>query len=345
MLTTGCFLSALARVTMFAVSDHSTPDPASVRVLVVEDAPTNLAILRQLLERSGYSVVTAVDGVEALERIAETAPDIVLTDVVMPRCGGLDLCRAIKANPATRLTPVVLITSLGGREDRLRGIEAGADDFLQKPFDPHELGARVRSLVRLKRYTDDLDSAEAVIMSLARTVEARDAYTVGHCQRLSAYASAVGRRMGLAAIDVAALERGGVLHDVGKIATPDSVLLKPARLTADEFEIIKQHSAVGDHLCSELRLLRAVRPIVRHHHERLDGSGYPDGLSGSNVPMLAQIMGIVDVYDAMTTERPYRHAMPSADAIVQLRAEVQRGWRDGHLVDALVATLNADAGR
>ena len=243
-------------------------------MLVVDDAPANLSLLKQLLTRDGYSVLTARDGVYALEIVEREAPDIVLTDVVMPRRDGIDLCRAIKANPASRLTPVVLVTSFQGHEDRLRGIEAGADDFLLKPFDPHELRARVRSLLRLKAFTDELDSAEAVIMSLARTVEARDVTTEGHCQRLSKLASAMGLRLGLSSPDVAALERGGVLHDIGKIAVPDAILLKTGRLTAEEFEQIKQHTVIGDRLCSELRLLRRVRPIVRHHHERLDGSGY-----------------------------------------------------------------------
>lgn len=313
--------------------------PLDARVLVVDDAPANLALLKQLLTRDGYFVMTAKDGVDALAIVEREAPDIVLTDVVMPRRDGVDLCRAIKANPASRLIPVVLVTSFQGHEDRLRGIEAGADDFLLKPFDPHELRARVRSLLRLKAYTDELDSAEAVIMSLAHTVEARDVTTEGHCQRLSKLASSLGVRLGLPSPDLAALERGGVLHDIGKIAVPDAILLKPGRLTAEEFEQIKQHTVVGDRLCSELRLLRRVRPIVRHHHERLDGTGYPDGLRGADVPLLAQIMSVVDVYDALTTARPYKLALPAAEAFEALSNEARRGWRDQHLVDELVAML------
>jgi len=313
--------------------------PLDARVLVVDDAPANLTLLKQLLTRDGYFVMTAKDGVDALAIVEREAPDIVLTDVVMPRRDGVDLCRAIKANPASRLIPVVLVTSFQGHEDRMRGIEAGADDFLLKPFDPHELRARVRSLLRLKAYTDELDSAEAVIMSLARTVEARDVTTEGHCQRLSKLASSLGARLGLPSPDIAALERGGVLHDIGKIAVPDAILLKPGRLTAEEFEQIKQHTVVGDRLCSELRLLRRVRPIVRHHHERLDGTGYPDGLRGGDVPLLAQIMSAVDVYDALTTARPYKLALPAAEAFEELSNEARRGWRDQHLVDELVAML------
>ena len=318
--------------------------PSDIRVLVVDDAPANVALLQQLLTRDGYRVITAMDGADALELIEVEPPDLVLTDVVMPRRDGVDLCRTLKANPATRLIPVVLITSLHGREDRLRGIDAGADDFLLKPFDPHELRARVRSLLRLKAYTDDLDSAEAVIMSLARTVEARDVSTEGHCQRLSRLGAALGLRLGLPAADLAALERGGVLHDIGKIAIPDAILLKEGKLTSAEFEEMKQHTLIGDRLCSELRVLRLVRPIVRHHHERLDGSGYPDGLRGDAVPLLAQIIGIVDVYDALTTVRPYKPALAPDVAFEELRSEVRRGWRSEHLVNEFIAMMTEGSG-
>ena len=214
----------------------------------------------------------------------------------------------MKKNDATRLTPVVLITALNEREGKIRWINSGADDFLTKPIDAHELKARVRSLVRLKRYTDDLDSAESVILSLALTIEARDTYTEGHCQRLAGYATALGARLNLNDEDMAALHRGGFLHDIGKVGISDAVLLKPARLSEREYEDVKRHTVIGDRLCGELRSLRQVRPIVRHHHERLDGSGYPDGLSGDAIPLLAQIMGVVDVYDAVTTARPYKPA-------------------------------------
>jgi putative two-component system response regulator len=295
-------------------------------------------MLEAFLLRDGHTVLTAVDGIEALAIVQRERPEVVLSDVVMPGLDGHELCRAIKANPATRLTPVVLVTSLLGREERLKGINAGADDFLIKPVDPHEVCARVRSLMRLKRYTDELDSAEAVIMSLARTVEARDPCTEGHCQRLSRLGAALGTRLGLGAEDISALTRGGVLHDLGKIGIADAILLKPGTLTAAEFDQMQQHTLIGDHLCSELRCLQAVRPIVRHHHERLDGSGYPDGLRGSAVPLLAQIIGVVDVYDALVSERPYHWPIDSDRAFEVLRKEAARGWRDGELVNEFILT-------
>ena len=314
----------------------------SGRVLVVDDVAANVDLIRALLSREGYTVDTASDGEEALARIAATPPDLVLMDVLMPKLTGYQVCQRIKDNPATRLTPVVLITALHDREHKIEGIDAGADDFLTKPVDAHELKARARSLVRLKRYTDELDSAETVIMSLALVIEARDAYTDGHCQRLAAYATALGGALGLDDDDRGALFRGGYLHDLGKIGIPDGLLLKEDRLSAGEYERIKQHPVIGDRLCGEMRSLRRVRPIVRHHHERLDGTGYPDGLKGDAIPLLAQIMGIVDVYDAITTTRPYKPAATRDQAYDELMGEVRCGWRRKDLVEAFIS-LNMES--
>jgi putative two-component system response regulator len=308
------------------------------KVLVVDDEASNVRLLQALLTREGYDVVTACDGEEALGMVASVGPDLVVMDVLMPKLSGYDVCERIKQNPKTRLTPVVLITALDGREDKIRGINAGADDFLTKPVDPHELRARARSLVRLKRHTDDLDSAESVIMSLALVIEARDAYTDGHCQRLASYATAFGKALQLDDEDLAALFRGGYLHDVGKVGVPDSILLKVGRLSRSEYRQIQQHTTIGDRLCGELRSLRQVRPIVRHHHERLDGSGYPDGLKGDAIPLLAQVMGIADVYDAITTMRPYKPAATAEHAYEELLQEVKQGWRRRDLVETFIAS-------
>jgi putative two-component system response regulator len=307
-------------------------------VLVVDDVSANVELLGTLLSREGYTVLTASDGQQALDLVASEHPDLVLMDVMMPKISGFRVCEQIKQNKATRLTPVVLITALCKREDRIQGINAGADDFLTKPVNIHELSARARSLVRLKRYTDDLDTAESVIMSLALVIEARDAYTDGHCQRLADYATALGGAIGLGDEDVAALYRGGYLHDVGKVGIPDALLLKAGRLTDAEYTVIQQHPIIGDRLCGELRSLRRVRPIVRHHHERLDGSGYPDRLKGDDIPLLAQIMGIVDVYDAITTERPYKPAVRAERAFEELMTEVRQGWRRKDLVETFIYT-------
>lgn len=311
-------------------------DSAPGRVVVVDDSPANVLLLTRQLALDGYTVYTASNGDEALDLIAREQPDVVLMDVMMPRRDGFDACRALKQSPATRLIPVVLVTALKDSKDRVRGLEAGADDFLSKPVNTTELRARVRSLVRLKRYTDDLESAEAVMLTLGETIEARDAYTEGHCQRLAAYAVALGQALGLNRAELLALEYGGFLHDIGKIGVPDALLLKPASLTADERRHMQQHTIIGDRLCGGMRSLGRVRGIVRHHHERLDGSGYPDGLRGDTIPLLAQVIGIVDVYDALTTVRPYKEALSTDRARDELRAEARRGWHREDLVETFL---------
>src|SRR6185436_16575051 len=173
-----------------------------------------------------------------------------------------------------------------------------------------------------------------IVMTLAVMIEARDGYTEGHCHRMANYAAALGRRLGLPEEDLQALHRGGFLHDIGMLAIPDEVLRKPGALDPDEFELVKSHTVVGDSLCANLRSLQSVRPIVRHHHERLDGSGYPDQLRGDAVPLLAQILGIVDVYDAVTTQRPYQRAHSIAQAVTVLEQQVDKGWRRRDLVAA-----------
>jgi putative two-component system response regulator len=312
------------------------------RILLVDDEHANRELLARLLRLNGYAIGHVADGESALAAIAEEPPDVVLLDVSLPGIDGFTVCRTIKSNPATRLIPVVLLTEVGDRQRRIQGIRAGADDFLGKPFDTEELRARVRSLVRLKRYTDELDSADSVITSLVLTVEARDAYTEGHCRRLAHYATALGRALGLEADQIHALDRGGYLHDVGKIGIPDAVLHKPGPLTAAEFALMKEHAAIGERLCGPMRSLALVRPIIRHHHERRDGSGYPDGLCGDDIPLLAEIVAIADTFDAVTTDRPYRKARPAAAGYEELAVEAARErWRP-ELVEAFVALGRAD---
>jgi putative two-component system response regulator len=325
--------------TSAAARTHASIIDAPGRIIVADDMEANLDLLSRLLARDGHEVARARNGDEALALIAREPPDLILLDVMMPGRTGLEVCRLVKADEATRLIPVVLITALQDSQDRIRGIDAGADDFLTKPVNAPELQARVRSLLRLKRHTDDLDSAQSVILSLALTIEARDAYTKGHCQRLAAYATELGAALRLPEPDLAALKLGGVLHDIGKVGVPDAVLLKQGPLTPAEFDLIKQHTVIGDRLCGSLRSLKRVRPIVRHHHEHWDGSGYPDGLRGDHIPLLAHIIGIVDVFDAITTDRPYRAALPVEEACGALAREVARGWRRADLVEAFIALV------
>jgi cyclic di-GMP phosphodiesterase len=316
--------------------------PTSQRILVVDDEAPCADLLVELFSSEGFDVQVAGDGESALASIERAAPDVVLLDIGLPGVDGIEVCRSIKQNARTRLTPVVLVTGFLGRDVRLAGIDAGADDVISKPFQIDELKARVKSLTRLKRHTDDLESAESIIVSLALTVEARDPYTDGHCVRLAKYAVALGTSLGRSTEELAALSHGGYLHDVGKIGIPDAVLLKPGRLTPSEFNLIKSHPTIGERLLGNLRSLAPVRPIVRHHHERLDGSGYPDGLRGDEIPMLAQIVATVDVFDALTTTRPYRRALSYEEAIQELRRSVDVGLMNGRLVEALADTAAID---
>ena len=315
----------------------------TAEILVADDDVRSVKFLKRLLTKEGHRVSVVGSVKEAMAACRHNAPDLVLVDLIAPLGQGFDLCRRLKNQAATRFIPVVVITSQADRRERLRGIEAGCDDFLTKPFDSAELHARIQSLVRLKRFTDELESAEAVIMGMGATIEARDPTTNGHCQRLAYYATRLGRSLNLEESDLAALERGGFLHDIGKIAVPDSVLLKGGQLDPDESRVMRRHPIVGDNLCSGLRSLNKVRPIVRHHHERLDGTGYPDGLRNGEVPLLAQIVSVVDVFDALTTERPYRAARPADEAFQVLADEAANGWRDRVLVDEFVQVVTAKA--
>jgi putative two-component system response regulator len=309
------------------------------RILVVEDDPHNARLLERILTADSFETEVVHDGVAALAAIAETPPDLVLLDWMLPGLTGIEVCRRLKGDAATRLIPVVFITGLDARDARLAGIKAGADDFLTKPFDRGELRARIRSLTRLKRYTDELDSAESVIRSLALTIEARDQCTEGHCQRLAGYATLLGAAIGAPPDVQSALEKGGYLHDVGKIGIPDAILLKAGPLSTGEMAIMRQHTIIGERLCGDLRSLASVRPIVRWHHERLDGSGYPDGLRGDAIPLTAQIIGVVDTFDAVTTARPYRAGRSAAQACEELLDDVRCGRFDRDLVDTFMRAI------
>src|SRR5947209_11457432 len=298
------------------------------KILVVDDDAANRELLQETLIAEGMEVVTAPDGRSSLEEFARLKPDLVLLDVNMPFLDGFEVCRRLKSNPETRLTPVVLVTGLTGREDRVRGIKSGADGFLSKPVDHSELLAHVRSLLNLKAHTDELERAESVLFALARSIEGKDPYTQDHCARLSDYASRLGERLRLSFDQLTALHRAGIVHDIGKVAVPDAILLKPGPLSEEEWIIMRQHPVVGESICAPLKSFRLVLPIIRHHHERLDGTGYPDGLKGEAIPITARILQIVDVYDALTTERPYKKAFAIPNALQTMKEEVAKGWWD-----------------
>jgi putative two-component system response regulator len=309
-------------------------------ILVVDDSIVNAALLKELLVSRGYPTIAVQNAAAAEAEIRREAPDLILLDVVMPGKSGYELCRELKADSKTRLIPIVMITGLSDREDRLQGIEAGADDFLTKPISPEELFARVNSLLKLKEFTDELETADSVLCTLGLSVEARDPYTEGHCERLSRDAVDLGRFLGLDEESIVALRRGGYLHDLGKIAVPDEILKKGSDLTPAEWEIMKQHPVTGEKICRPLRSLRLVLPIIRHHHEHSDGSGYPDGLRAGEIPLLPRILQVVDIYDALRTARPYKPALGHEQAALTMRAEARSGLWDQELVSDFFKMLD-----
>jgi putative two-component system response regulator len=312
------------------------------RILVVDDNPDTMKLMQELLSTRGYDVVAVGDATAAEDEVRRTPPDVILSDVIMPGKSGYDLCRALKDDPTTRLIPFVLITGLSDREDKLKGIEAGADDFLNKPIFSEELFARVKSLLKLKEFTDELETAESVLCTLGRSVESRDPYTEGHCERLAQNAFNLGHYLGLEGDALVALRRGGYLHDLGKIAVPDEILKKGSNLTPEEWEVMKQHPITGENICKPLKSLRLVLPIIRNHHEHSDGSGYPDGLRKGEIPLLSRILQVVDVYDALRTARPYKPALSHEQAAITMREEAQGGLWDEELVTEFFAMLRKE---
>lgn len=301
------------------------------KVLIVDDAQENIETLEQILSFSPYEIHTALSGEEGLKIVDEIEPDIILLDVMMPGLNGYEVAQKLKAEDATRLIPIVMLTALDGQDERVKGYQAGVDDFISKPFNIFELQARVKNLLELRSYIKELDHAEQIIFSLARTVEAKDKYTEGHSERLSIMSSHLGKKMGLGEQDCTILRRGGILHDIGKIAIDDAILKKEGPLTADEFKIIKTHPVEGERICAPLKSLKPVLPVIMYHHEKMDGSGYPLGLKGKHIPIHARIMGIVDCFDALTTTRSYRPAMSLDQALAIMDAETEKGKWDADI--------------
>ena len=309
-------------------------------VLVVDDGLANRELVQAYLSGLDCEVRLAADGASALEQIQQEPPDLVLLDVQMPGMDGYEVCRRIKAGPGGRLLPVVMITALNQTDDRVRALESGADDFMAKPVERVELVARVRSALRLKALYNTLDSAEQVIFSLAAAVEAKDPFTEKHTQRVAETARHVGRRLGLPEFALDALYRGGIIHDIGKIGVPDAILLKPGPLDETELSRMQAHVVVGESIVRPLRSGSSLLPIIRHHHERHDGHGYPDGLHGTKIPRLARIVAVCDAYDAMVNDRPYRKRRAVEEAIAVLADGAGSQW-DPEVVDVFMAEIPA----
>jgi putative two-component system response regulator len=295
-------------------------------ILIADDNQAMREAIIRFVEAEGYTALAARNGREALALALEKQPDLVLLDVTMPDIDGFEVCRRLKDDPRTALIPITMLTVLDSPDHRWYGIEAGADDFLTKPFDERLLRARIQSQLRTKRLTDQLERTESVIVALALAVEAKDMYTEGHLWRLAHYGEQLAVAAGLGAEASRAVWQGGLLHDIGKIGVADGILQKPAPLTPEEYAQVKQHPEYGARIIAPLRFARDVAPIVRGHHEHWDGSGYPYGLRGEEIPVGARIIAIVDAYDAMTTDRPYRRALTPERAVQRLRARSGVQW-------------------
>ncbi len=313
-------------------------------VLVVEDDATNRALLERLLEREGYRTRTAADGEAALLAVGEHHPDLILLDIGLPRLDGYEVTRRLRSHVRTLTVPVILLTGRTGLEDVVEGLDAGADDFLSKPFRQPELLARIRSALRLRQAIVRMDAAHAAVAALANAVEAKDPSTEHHCQRLANLAARLGAQAGLEAPDLEAVAYGALLHDVGKIGVPESILTKPGPLNATEWQVMRSHPEIGARICEPLAAAGAFGPIVRHHHERWDGHGYPDGLKGEAIPLGARIVALVDAFDAMTHDRPYRRALPVDHAMRELWSEAGTQF-DRALVPLFALELGHDESR
>ncbi len=308
------------------------------KVLAVDASRENLELIQALLSVDGYQVITASNGAEALVMVEKESPDLILVDATMPKMDGFEVCALLKSKEETRLIPVLLVTPIEETEHKIRGFEAGVDDFLHRPINSVELLARVKCLVRTKRLNDELVNVENAIIALATAIEAKDPYTEGHVERVASYALTLGKEVRLAPWELRALHKAAILHDVGKIGVDESILLKPGSLTEEEFNQLKTHTIIGERICRPLGRNRLILEVIRHHHERYDGKGYPDGLAGEDIPIAARIMAVVDAYDALTSDRPYRARRSQEQAVEILKQEAGKQF-DPKIATAFISLL------
>ena len=314
-------------------------DNRAGRVLVVDDDPSQRKLERLILEERNFDIVEAANGSDAISMAGELELDAVLLDRYMPGLDGDEVCRMIREDLGNYLLPVIIISGDDSPTALTATLNGSANDFIKKPYSPEELVARVKSSVNMKRLTDQLDNIETVLFSLARMVEAKDKNTGDHCLRLANICEVFGSALELSGEELEALRRGAILHDIGKLGVPDRILLKPGPLNEAEWRIMQQHTVIGYEICKHLRTLKTTLPIIRNHHERYDGSGYPDKLAGDNIPLLARVFQIADIYDALSSRRSYKEAMSSHEIIAVFQAEVEKGWRDPHLVRRFIELI------
>ena len=311
-------------------------------ILIVDEMEINRRVLRAMLKTSSCRIIECNRPARAFEILNSETIDLVIVDLMLPEMGGPEFCRRLKSERHTRFIPVLMLTSVQGVENEVAGISSGADEFLIKPLHPAVVRARVRSLLRNKALIDSLEEAESILFALAQAVEQRDQYTGQHCQRLASYSVALGDALGLSRPEIRALQRGGYLHDIGKIGVPDAILFKKGPLTEDEWKIMRAHTTRGEEICKPMKSLAPVLPVIRSHHEKWDGTGYPDGLRAEEIPLLARILQVADIYDALTTARPYKKALTHAEAAQVMIQEMERGWRDAELVTLFLDMCEAE---
>ncbi|HTC90207.1 MAG TPA: HD domain-containing phosphohydrolase [Bryobacteraceae bacterium] len=338
-LTPSALTSIVAPIPFFEADDNAQ---ISATILMVDSEDINRRLLKAIFKTTPYKILEAHRASEATAMLQSEKIDLVILDLMLPEMSGPELCRWMKARRSTQLIPVLMITNLQGVENEIVGISSGADEFLIKPLHPAVVRTRVRAMLRNKSLIDSLEEAETILLAMAQTVEHRDEYTGKHCQRLAVASVMLGEALGLPSQDLTALYRGGYLHDIGKIGIPDAILFKRGPLTSEEWEVMRSHPVRGEEICRPMRSLAPVLPIIRSHHERWDGSGYPDGLAGEGIPLLARILQVADIYDALTSERPYKQALAPEEAFAVMEEEVRRGWRDPELVPLFASTIQTN---
>ncbi|NOQ17182.1 MAG: response regulator [Methyloprofundus sp.] len=306
------------------------------KILIVEDDLNQSKLESDILDSSEYQVTIVCSIEAAFDILLKQQFEVVILDFHLPDRNGDDLCRWIRLQGNLALLPIIIVTGSDSFSTLPTCMDAGATDFIRKPFHPIELISRVNSAIRFKRITENLDSAQSLLFTLARLVEAKDEITGDHCSRLAHGCVVFGKVLGLDDASLLALERGGVLHDIGKLGIPDHILLKPGKLTESEWDVMKQHVVIGEKLCSGLFTMRSVLPIIHFHHERWDGGGYPNGLKGEEIPLLARVFQLVDIYDALANERPYKKAFSNEKIIEIFKDEVAKGWRDPELTATFI---------
>jgi len=299
-------------------------------ILLVDFISPNRAELQSFLQSQQCDVDIVSNADSAVSCCQQMQPDLVLLYDSLPDIGSFKVCRQIKKDPFNQLTPVVLLKPSPALWDIQRGRDAGAMDIWANPASHWELLGRIQTLLRLKKYMDE--QAKSAVFALARSVDSKQNLRNGHSERLVAYAEQLGESLGLGEQDLHELRIASWLHDIGKVNVPESILLKPGPLDAEERRIMQEHPAIGEKICAPLKSLRRILPVIRHHHEKMDGSGYPDGLRGEAIPLKARILQIADIYDALTTNRPYRGALPPEEALQTLLSEAQNGWLDASMV-------------